>query len=285
MKPHHYNKYNKIACLLILICCLAVKSNAQLLASKETETDLELWTGLDFTKEINKNVDLSFAVQTRLRENISIIRSNFAQIGLSFPLLKNSKKLNAATMLRVNRNESAAWTIRPIVDISYGIFKNNSVDIDYRTRIQNDYTSNQGESLNNYIFFDEFYWRNRLTIKYLSINDFTPFFGIALFKNVQQQFITPDQFRIITGFTYKVNKRHDIKITYIYREKFNTGNQSTNHIISAKYYFEIKDFKKKKKKKANKEKKLPTKTKQQPTNQTKKDINRSKPLGPHRIEP
>lgn len=287
MNNYRHKQFSKIIIFLFIIIFYSLNNClAQLLSAKGTETDVELWTGLDFTKEINKKLDLSFAFQTRLRENISIVRSNFAQIGLSFPLLKNSKKINLSTSLRVNRNEDAEWTVRPIVDFAYGAYKNNIIDIDYRIRLQKTFTNNLEENFTNFILFDELYWRNRITVKYLNIKDFTPFLGIALFKDVQRQSITPDQFRIITGFSHKINKRHNIKITYIYREKFNIKNQSTNHIISAKLYFEVKDFKKKRKKKATEEKKLDKSEIQQPsTSKPKKNTTQSKPLGPHRIEP
>jgi len=256
-----------------------------LVSAKNTETDTELWTGLDFSKEITKKVSLSFAYQTRLRENISIIRSNFGQIGLSFPLLKNNKKLKAATSLRVNRTESVKWIIRPIIDIGYSLFKNDFVSINYRIRFQKDFENRASESSKNFIFFNELYWRNRLVIEYRDFKDFEPFIGFALFKNIERQYITIDQFRFITGFSYKVNKKHSLKLSYIYREKFNIKNHGVNHIISAKFYFEIKDFKKKNKKGNLKEKEKKNGEKAEQKKKETKKLPRSKPLGPHRIEP
>lgn len=265
------------------------------MSAKDADSDAELWTGLDFSKEINKKLDLSFAIQTRLRENISIIRSNFGQIGLSFPLQKNSTKLKASTSIRFTRNESAKWTTRPIIDISYNTFKNDFWELTYRTRFQKDFENTSSEGFSNFIFFDEFYWRNRLTVKYRNFEDIEPFLGAALFKNIGRQSITPDQFRIITGFSYKVNKRHNLKLSYIYREKFNIKNQKVNHIISAKLSFEIKDFKKKSKKGNSKEKqkninkKVSEQTKEESQKEREKNETKKRPqsklLGPHRIEP
>lgn len=292
MKNYQINKC-KLLFLLIIICCFTINSKAQLLSAKDSTTDLELWTGLDFAKEINKNLDLSFAFQTRLRENISIIRSNFGQIGLSFPLLKNSKKLKVSTSIRLSRNENAIWTTRPIVDIAYGVFRSDFVDLSYRIRFQKDFKNIVSENYSNFIFFDDFYWRNRITLKYTNLKNLEPFIAVSLFKNIERQSITPDQFRIITGFSYKVNKKHDLKLSYIYREKFNIKNQEVNHIISAKFYFEIKDFKKKRKKGDTKEKEKKKEFEKEKKEkyllekgekETKKQP-RSKLLGPHRIEP
>jgi len=241
---YHQRKYNLILSILIVVC-IFFKSEAQLLSSKDEETDTELWTGLDFEKKITKKIDLSFSFQTRLRENITIIRSNFGQVGLSFPLQKD-KKLKATTSIRFTRNESANWRIRPIIDIAYGAYKNNLIDLTYRTRFQRDFKTNSSET--SFIFFDEVYWRHRLMLKYRNLENFEPFLGAAIFTNVGRQSLIADQFRIITGFSYKISKRHDLKLSYIYREQFNTKNQGANHIISAKFYFEIKNFKKKNKK-------------------------------------
>lgn len=277
---YQQNKYNL---LVLLFICYVSYSNAQLLSAKNTETDTELWTGIDFAKELTKKVDLSFAYQIRLRENISIIRANFGQIGLTFPVLKESKKLKATTSLRANRNENANWTVRPMLDIAYGLFKNDFIGINYRVRFQKEFETNTSESFNNLNFFDELYWRNRIMLEYKNFDDFEPYFGIALFKNVESQSITIDQFRLITGFNYKVNKRQSLKVSYIYREKFNIKNQGVNHIISIKFNFEIKDFKKKKK---NKKEVINSKenSNQNEKKETKKQ-SRSKLLGPHRIEP
>ena len=285
MKSLFLKKY-KLLLLLALICGFFVKGNAQLLIAKGSDVDTELWTGLDFSKEITKKIDLNFSLQTRLRENISIVKQNFGQIGLSFPLKKISKKLKAATSFRFTHNEEAEWLIRPIVDIVYGVLKNDNIGIDYRMRFQKTFENSAFEKASGFIFYEDFYWRNRITLKYRNLKNIKPFISVSLFNNISRQSITPDQFRIITGFSYKVNKKHDLKLSYIYREKFNIENQRVNHIISAKLYFEVKDFKKKSKKKNLKEEKLDKSKIESKSNVTsKKKINRSKPLGPHRIEP
>lgn len=300
MKCHQFSKYKLSFLLLIFFFCFTVKSNSQLLSSKDSETDVELWTGLDFAKEINKDLTLSFALQTRLRENISITKSNFGQIGLTFPIKKISKKLKVTTSIRINRNENAKWTTRPMIDIAYRTYRNDFIDVGYRIRLQKSFENIVTENFSNFVFFDDFYWRNRITLKYRKLKDVEPYIAVSLFKNVGRQTIIADQFRVITGFSYKVNKRHSLKLSYIYREKFNTKNQEINHVISAKFYFDIKNFKKKKQHKKGKDlEKDNTKYKQQkskdekvkklkkiePVKEQKKPTNRSKPLGPHRIEP
>lgn len=241
--------------LPVLLLSLNLKLNAQDFASpKPKPTDVELWSGLAFGKEITKEVDLSFAYQLRYNENLTRFKSTFVQFGFDFSLKRIHKDLKAGPSIRLARDFDKEFNKRLLFDLSMPVYKTKQVRLTYKVKFQKDFNHFTVEE-----FDFDFYCRNRVTANFkvfesiAKLVDFVPYLDATLFTRAWYKGSKFDQIRLSAGINYKIKKRQSIRLGYTYRERFNISVPSKSHIITFKINFEIKDFKKKKD--ADKEKK------------------------------
>jgi len=241
-------KINKFAYInfCLLLACLSHLTQAQLLVnSKSKASDVELWNGIEISKEITKKVDASFTYQLRFNEQVQRFKSTFAQFGITFPIKKIHKNISLSPNIRLIRTFDKEFVKRPFLDIGMGIYKNEKISLAYKMRLQKDF-----EHFSKNEFEVDFYWRNRLTLnfKQLSQNkkwkDIEPYLGIILFTRAKYGASQNDQLRLLAGINYKIKKRQSVRLGYIYRERFNVSKPAVSHIITLKMNFEVKDFKK-----------------------------------------
>jgi len=240
------HKAINIICCALLICLSSSITQAQLfVGSKNKASDVELWNGIEISKEVTKKIDVSFTYQLRFNKQVQRFKSTFAQFGVTFPIKKIHKNIKISPNIRLIRNFDKEFIKRPFLDVGTRLFKSDKITLGYKMRFQKDF---QHFSKNE--FDVDFYWRNRLTLNFNQISqneklkDLEPYLGVILFTRVYNKGTQNDQLRILAGINYKVKKRQSVRIGYIYRERFNVSRPSISHIISLKMDFEMKDFKK-----------------------------------------
>lgn len=237
-------KYIIPTILLLALFVNIDQLNAQIIQPAGVQAqDAELWTGIELTKELQNDVDFSIGQQLRFNNNIQRFKSTFTEASFTFRLNKISERLKLNTALRYTYNFKRRRIWRPMVNLSMQLVKNDYVKLTVRSRIQKDLLRFDEQQFDN-----DFYWRNKAT---LSINGkrLKPYLGTEIFYNNNNKARELDQFRFIAGFVLKVKKRQDIKFGYIFKEEFNVNNPTTAHVLQVGWDFEVKDFKKKSKKK------------------------------------
>ncbi len=232
--------------LLFIVVCPNSKANAQLFVASELKgTDVELWNGIELSKDITKNLAASFTYQLRFNEQVQRFKSTFAQIGFSFPIKKIHKSFSVNPNFRVIHTFDKELVKRPLVDIGWRVFKSDKVQLGYKMRFQKDF-----EHFTNDEFDLDFYWRNRLTLSFKKIsqhkklNNIEPYLGVILFTRAYYKGTHADQIRFLAGINYKAKKRQNVRLGYVYRERFNVSRPSISHIIIFKMDFKVRDFKK-----------------------------------------
>jgi len=239
-------KFSHLICLLcIAICFINFNSKAQVVQPAGVqEQDAEFWTGVELKKEIKDNVSFSLGQQVRFNNNIQRFKSTFTEAGFTFGLDRISDRLKINTSLRYTYSFSRKRTWRPLLNLSLQLIKNEYAKVNYRIRLQKDLLRFDAEQ-----FDQKFYWRNKLTVNFKT-GKVRPYIGAEIFYNGSNNAKEFDQLRILVGFEYKVKKRQEIKFGYVYREDFNVNNPGQNNIFQLYWNFEVKDLKKKKKKKS-----------------------------------
>jgi len=224
-------------CLFIIGIFSTTFATAQVINDRGvTSNDAELWTGIDFEKELNRNTDFSFGQSYRLNNNFQRFKNTYSEVGLTFRLRSISKHLKINTSLRYIYDFDKDQVFRPLINISYRLVDQERVTVSIRTRIQKDvlrFTSDQ--------FDHDFGIRERVMVVFKGY-DVEPYLGAELFYRQAYFYSNFNQLRLLTGIRVKVTKRHQLKFGYIYREEFNVNSPLQSHIFTVGWGFEIKDL-------------------------------------------
>lgn len=188
--------------------------------------------GYSLDKKINKEWYWHFSTQYRLNNNFSRFDYMFYDVGLNFKPTKNTE-FEAAYVWNFknsierkgldNRSQfyaSIFWGIRA------GVFKINN-----RNRIQ---SSLEDENLTDGNSRSDFFYRNKTSIRYKDLDDFTPFAYVELYwrlnnKNVWENTIYRTRYGI--GLEYKISKRKRIELYYMIQQQIKRRQPDYIYII------------------------------------------------------
>ncbi|MCH8331194.1 MAG: DUF2490 domain-containing protein [Bacteroidetes bacterium] len=192
------------------------------------EFDNELWTGIEFSKEINKKLDLALEEQLRLNDDFGSLKSFFTNVALQQRL---HKYIRAGINYR--------FSIKELIDfhrITASLifrYRKKPWTFTYRPKYQLEY----GDQI------PEKYFRNKLKIRYRVNKDINPFIATELFYNTAYRGRVGlfDKFRLQLGLNYRLKKRKELTVYYMYQQEINVNYPSISNVFGVFYSYSFKN--------------------------------------------
>ena len=218
----------KILIALIFTFVFGLKCFAQ----PEVINDAAIWTGVEFSKKINKKNIISITQQCRFDENISQLGRISVGIDAIYKLNKNFKINYGYNYLRkIDRNMSYFNENRVLLGFSAKISL-RKFDFSYRNIAQIRYkqylTSEDGK-------IPKVYNRNRIAIQY-EINkriSLANSYEIYIPLN-KTEIIEINRLRSIADLNFKLSKKTSLKSYFLFQTQFHT-----DELIERKYVYGI----------------------------------------------
>ena len=206
-------------------------------ASAQT-TDNMLWTAVQVQKDVTKKLMLSLDVEARFDQNVSRLRSAFGQFEIYW---KFNKYLATSIDYRYGGKQSEKLSEfskgHRLSFFVYGKYKYKRFTLSDRIGYFNQYLVNALADKVN----PQKYFRNKTQLKYELTRKLAPFVYFEFFYRVSGNKQEVDQNRFAGGFDFDFNKKHNVKLQYIYLTDVNVKikNKDIRNIISAGYTFKF----------------------------------------------
>jgi hypothetical protein len=195
-------------CTFILIL-----GSATLFAQK---SDLQLWTGVAFSKKINSKLGADLSLESRIRNNISQVGQYFAEATVDyklFPFLKAQVDYRYAFQ-DPTENPSRDQRVSGMLIFSKDISKKS--ELKFRTLYQ--YKTEPTSELGS-----EQFWRNRLELEHkLSKKWDSSLKGELWYDTIDRKAF--DRFRITVGVDYEFIKDNSIQLFTAFQRELNRNN-------------------------------------------------------------
>jgi hypothetical protein len=210
--------------LVIIVTFLSFYTHAQ--------QGTELWNFVGVSKGIGKKLEVGIQFQTRFVEDISYLRTYFADATVSYELFKNTEVTLGYRYLERRKNLEKEFKNRQRFygEISYGK-KIGKIKFSNRLRYQHQFVDDAQE-----LVFDSSYLRNKIGAEYNNKSKFTPYASADFFYNLDEGF---DQFRPKVGVEVKLTKIHRLDIGFQTDIPF-SGSQAINPVINIGYKLKFK---------------------------------------------
>lgn len=215
-----------------LILLLFIISASNVHAQNE---DALFWSSASFEGRISKNFNFEINAQLRFDDNMSQLASSLGQATIDYEWGKFIK-ISAGYRLSNSRGEYN-YTLKhrfySDLDFDYEII--NNLDFEFRFRTQ--YSFDRLTALNEYILPES---RTMFRFKYgfqYKVGDWKPSISNELFLNTQERLLTA--YRINIGSSYKISKRHSLKLEYTFQKEIG-GTRYIEHIYQIGYSYSLK---------------------------------------------
>jgi hypothetical protein len=209
-----------------------------LLQGYSQQTDFQFWPQVQLGYNLSKRFDLSLEEEVRFRENVSQIKKELTDLGLTF---KINKALRLGVSYRVeltfkNPDESA-WRSGLYGDIMFRQ-KIARFRFDYRCRFQSAKieTISEVPMLNHWMTN-----RHKASLQY-NIR------GIRLTPEVEGEIFIPvrkqeslmiDEYRLWAGLKYGINKRNEIGLKFGIEQEINVADPLRAYILGIGYALDL----------------------------------------------
>lgn len=204
--------------------------------------DAELWTGIEISKRITKKITVKLEEQVRINDNISSVKSVFADLGVSYRFNKNFKISGNYRFVNRGSNTGVYWVAhRFYADFRY-TYKAKPLIFIYRNRF---YTENghgeDGSSRENYE-------RNKLELKFDLDKKFSPFIASELYYFLDKSELR--KIRYTAGVDFDLKNRNEFSLFYRIQREINVKTPDYSYIIGVGFSHNLKGRLIKKKAKA-----------------------------------
>lgn len=204
------------------------------------EKDFVSWTAIEINKKMNKKISLALEEQLRMFNNVSYIKTVFTQISTGF---KFNKYFKAEASYRFIQEPDLNFNyfLKHRYDINL-YYKNKINDICFtlRTRFQQSFEDLYKEYAN---INPEIYIRNKLTLNFDLDKKYIPYIGTELYYSLNNVELSEGKsfkkYRLFLGTNYKINKKQEIKLFYIFQNEINVSNPLNSNIIGIKYSYRL----------------------------------------------
>ncbi|MDF7818805.1 DUF2490 domain-containing protein [Runella sp. MFBS21] len=198
-------------------------------------TDIGLWSGIGVEKKINKSLSVSLNAQTRLTDNLSILRAYLGELGVGYKLGKHWEVAGYYRYIgrRKKNADGSGYEYRSYnrfyADLAYD-HKLWKLKFDYRLRYQNQFQDDDQAAENN-----SSYVRNKFELSYPNKTRFTPYISTDLFYEIGGSF---DQMRNKAGVEMKINKHHKLELSGFTDYRL-IGKQENRFLIGLSYKIKL----------------------------------------------
>lgn len=228
--------------LVLFVVCFSSRAFAQKEYSKVYE-DFGIWTDLTLKKDISKKWKSSLDYSLRLDENASELRSTFVEINFQRDL---KRKWDVGTSIRYTIRTSSQTLRYSIYVKKYIRIKPINVQYRFKTDFNYDLFSDSQDPIKEV-------FRNKVGIEYSrKKHRLGAMLSAEWFHPLDRDLFLPSDIRFKTGLSYKVNKRIDLKLSYIVQEELNKSKPERDYVCNFGIQYEIKKKKKSKKKSKSK---------------------------------
>jgi hypothetical protein len=202
--------------------------------------DVNTWTGMSVSKDLNKKFTLAYEMQTRFYKNSTTLKTYLNQVGLEYELVEG---LDASFEYRFSRKKKDYYFLsenRFMLNLSYGYkIDPANIKLSVRARFQNEF--DRLKVINNFIKPTiENKFRIKFTVKYKN-PDFKliqPFLAYELFSVLGNSTSLVSRNRFIGGLGIDLKKGHGVKIYYINQTDLDSPLEK-NHIYSIQYSYNL----------------------------------------------
>jgi hypothetical protein len=196
--------------------------------------DAGLWTGLNIERKLTKKLSVNLNPEMRFNENITELGTWFVDGGLSYRVSKNWKVFANYRFAQKRRlDDSYSIRHRYYFDLAYRI-KIKKIVVGWRLRFQEQYndwlTSDDGKIPSQAL-------RNKIQLKYNADGKFQPFVSADVWYSMSYKIKQFDNFRLVGGLDYELNKYSSITLAYLWQREFNVKNPGTDYIVSLGYNY------------------------------------------------
>jgi opacity protein-like surface antigen len=217
-----------IICLIGFLCCLPVSA----------QDDFGSILSADVTKKITKGLNINFEEEFRSRSNFSEIERFSHALEVSYKPFNFLKAGGAYNLINFNHYKKG-WEIRH----RYYFYSTGSVEVkrftfSLRERFQS--TKRQGVEQTNTRANPKLYLRSRLKADYnIRKSKFTPYASVEFFNTLNDpQKNSMNQWRIVAGVDYKLNKKNNIELYYRYHN-YSEEDEIDIHFLGIGYSFKF----------------------------------------------
>ncbi len=199
--------------------------------------DAGLWTSVNFEARVVKKLSFNLAEEVRFNENITEAGVIFTDVGLSYKINKHFQIAgNYRFTQRRKTDDYYSFRHRFYVDFKYEK-KIKPFQFQIRSRVQDEY-ADIGRALDGGV--PEYYWRNKLTLKWDLDKPFMPYFSLELFSllNYPRSYAFGGM-RASAGVEYSLSKHHKLDAYYMIQKELNTSNPETDFVIGVGYAYKL----------------------------------------------
>lgn len=229
MKPPRINTIPKA----FLLGAIVLLTAGQPLLSQVS--DAALWTSVNIEKKINQRISIGLSNEFRFNENISKLGTLYNDLGVGYRFNKNLRlSVNYRFVNKRLLDDSYSQRHRFYADLT-AKKKFSPVECIVRLRFQQQYKD-------MYVSEDglvpDFYFRPKLSLKYLGFNKLEPFISYEAFFPLWS--VTPDipdGHRFSVGIDYSFDRRNSIEFFGAYNLELGNPLKQTDYIAGVGYSF------------------------------------------------
>ncbi|MCB0401232.1 MAG: porin, partial [Flavobacteriales bacterium] len=188
------------------------------------------WLSFAVSEKMEK-FKFSASEELRLDENFSHINKVFTELGADYEIVKGLSAGFSYRFSRDNDYPERAYDIRHRIDL--GIEYQHEIN-DLELSIKNKFQTKTGNSDDN----NPTYNRTKLGAEYKFSDLVKPFVTYEFFYQMNDERII-NRTRTSIGNKLKLSGNSDLKIFYIFENRFNTKNLAHNHIWGVSYSLDL----------------------------------------------
>ena len=202
------------------------------------QSDFQCWPQLQVGYNLSDKFKLSLEEEVRLRENVSKIKKELTDLGLTYRVNKNLRfSLKYRLELSYKNPDQKTWRSGLYGDIQLR-HKMQRFQADYRLRFQSPKIESFSEvsSLNQWLTN-----RHKAGLQY-------DIKGIPLAPGIEAEIFIPigrqqpliiDEYRLWVGLSYALNNKNEIGIKYGIQQEVNVADPLRAYILSISYSLDI----------------------------------------------
>lgn len=212
-----------IVAIFIVQCILSIGQNTKIVS------DLELRTGVEISKEVWDDFELSYNQELRLYKNAGEFDKTFAEFGAKYKL---NKYIKFGIDYRLSRNQQYNGGFENQQRLAAKIYTKYKIDrftLKYRFQFQNKDEDFWGNDSGNYNVYS---LRNKFSVSYnIPKNKLKPEFSAELFRRYYNNSSEFNKLRIGADISYPVKKWVDAELGYYFERELNSTQPASINIM------------------------------------------------------
>lgn len=198
--------------------------------------DAGLWTSISLEKNWTKKIQTEVDFESRYIQNISLLETAFIDVGTRYEF---SDFFRAAGTYRFGTDvtDDYEYRLRQRLTLDlYALWEIGKLDMDYRTRFQfnrRETFEREGGQLYNRS------WRHKFSADHKLLKKVRMDESFELFLSEEDRGFILSDFRITLALKYKINKRQDLKLGYLFQSQLQDTDPLREFVLQIGYSIEL----------------------------------------------